>query len=273
MIPRQAGWICRRLAGLAPRNSEEELWRLRRMLKQPRHQRGRIRFQGQDLVYVDPLSCFYQIHELFVEGCYDFTSDRPSPRVIDCGGNIGLSVRRFRELYPKAKITVLEADPNIAEVLTENLQLAKDNGTELIRAAAWSSDGQIRFNSAGADEGAIARDGNVSVPARDIAALCNERVDMLKIDVEGAEYELLKRLIESRTIQNVQRIACELHDRGDGPPQMHAFLASLADSGYRYELVGGRSSPEMNPAESRSGFAAARYRGNLAMVYAWRPAA
>jgi FkbM family methyltransferase len=43
------------------------------------------------------------------------------PVIIDCGGNIGLSVLYFKYLFPNSVITVFEPSPPVFEILKENI--------------------------------------------------------------------------------------------------------------------------------------------------------
>ena len=39
-----------------------------------------------------------------------------------------------------------------------------------------------------------------------------KKIDLLKINIEGGEYPLLEKLVESKTIQNIQNIQIQFHD-------------------------------------------------------------
>jgi FkbM family methyltransferase len=116
------------------------------------------------------------------------------------------------------------------------------------QVAVWSSDGELpMFRAAdpshrtlSADD--IQRTGQAtSVPARSLPSLMRElghdRIDLLKLDVEGAEYELLD-LVASREL-GIRVLCVEMHPtRGTGPA-VRAFRALLA-AGFRLvDLRGG----------------------------------
>ena len=44
-----------------------------------------------------------------------------TPRILDCGANVGLASLFFRRLYPQARITAFEADPALFAILEANL--------------------------------------------------------------------------------------------------------------------------------------------------------
>ena len=41
--------------------------------------------------------------DIFTKNTYFFETENPEPRIIDCGGHIGLAVLYFKSLYPRAK--------------------------------------------------------------------------------------------------------------------------------------------------------------------------
>ena len=142
-------------------------------------------------------SFIWQFKEIFVDELYKFECDKSDePIIYDCGANIGMSCLYFKKLYPKSKIKAFEADPKIARVLENNL--AKNSildGVEIINSAVWIDEDGIEFSSEGADGGSVYGDKN-KIKLNSIRLknyLENEKhIDMLKIDIEGAEYEVLK---------------------------------------------------------------------------------
>ena len=64
---------------------------------------GIVNFQNTALKYVDGPSTYYQVRELYYEKQYDIVLPK-APRILDCGANIGLSLKRFRQRHPHAEI-------------------------------------------------------------------------------------------------------------------------------------------------------------------------
>lgn len=61
--------------------------------------------------------------EIFLGRGYEVAGLGDAPVILDCGGNIGLSVIWFKQRYPRARITVFEADPQTADLLDENVRV------------------------------------------------------------------------------------------------------------------------------------------------------
>jgi len=266
-------WRLRRALQARARSVPEELWRLEQLRKGARRTPGQVVFRGATWEFVDGPSFYYQVQELFHDGCYDLELPTRAPTIVDCGGNMGLSAFRFRELFPGARITVFEADPQLAAVLARNLAQVGDPRTVVRAQAVWIEDGEVAFAASGCDEGRVELDGELRVPCADVARVCEEagKVDLLKLDIEGAEYEVIERLVASGAADRVLRLVIEFHHRGEDAPRLHLALAQLAAAGFRYQVSGGRSSAELNSRPSGAGFRWTRFRGSVCLAYAWRP--
>lgn len=241
--------------------------RLFGLLRQPKYRPGMITWQGHRLRYADAPALYYQLSDIYVERVYDFTCERADPRILDVGGHIGLASLRFRELFPAARISTFEPDPAHLDLLRANLAEANDTSTEVVAAAAWTSDGKRAFAATGDDSGALAETGGLQVATVDLARFCTEPVDLLKLDVEGAEFELIDHLSASGALERVQRLFVEMHEWNSGSPRFHELIARLVKAGFNYRI---RSAAAMGAAPNPAGFTALAHAANLVALYAWR---
>ncbi len=263
------GWLGHTLARREDERSA--LRRLRRLRNEPRGRPGRTRLFGAEFEYVDGRSLYAQFKEIFHRRVYDFHVADRSPSILDCGGNLGLAALRFRRCYPAATIRCIEADPEFAAILETNLRAQGDARTEGLAGAVWSEGGRMRFQSRGGDTGHLHPRGGIEVPCFDIADLCSQRVDLLKLDIEGAEGEVLRRLVASGASERVGRIVCEWHERGAGASALPETLEGLFQAGFTTRVFAGASSPDIDADPALSGFAAVPFRGATLLIYAWRP--
>jgi FkbM family methyltransferase len=127
---------------------------------------------------------------------YDVALDVPPEVVLDLGSNIGLSVLWFRHRFPSATIVAVEPDPRAVALLERNAGALPR--THLLHAAVTGSPGPRRLVLADATVSSAlgeSGDAGVEVEGVTIAALMRRfglsRVDLLKIDIEGAEWEVL----------------------------------------------------------------------------------
>lgn len=188
----------------------------------------------------DAASLVSTYKQLFVDRIYDFRFKNDAPKILDLGANIGLSILRFKKLFPKAKITAFEADPEIFKYLEENIRRNGIEDVDLRNQAAWYENTTLRFFQEGADGGHIATGGDskgVDVPAVNLADLLQkESFDFLKMDIEGAEEIVLP--ICRDYLNGVSYIFVEYHSRLTEPQRLHEIMDILAKAGFRIHVQG-----------------------------------
>ncbi len=212
-----------------------------------------VKFLSYSFDVPDLPSFIWQFKELFVDKLYKFKVYSNEPIIYDCGANIGLSCLYFKKLYPKAKIKAFEADPKIAKVLENNL--AKNgvlNGVEILNSAVWIDEKGIEFSSEGADGGSIYGDENKikmkTIRLKDYLER-EKHIDMLKIDIEGAEYEVLKDCKDS--LSNVENLFVEYHSWNKTEQKLGEILEIFEKNEFRYyiESLTKRKNPFINKGE------------------------
>ena len=205
-------------------------------------EKKKIRFR--DLVFdiPDSLSFVYQIKEIFGDEIYRFKSHSKEPLVIDCGANVGVSVIYFKKLYEKCKVCAFEADKKIFEYLEHNIKNNQINNVELHNKAIWIDSNGIYFESDGADGGYIKPDStnqNSTNQRIDSISLKNillqhNHIDFLKIDIEGAENEVLFDCRDS--LCHIQNIFIEYHQRYNQAQNLGEIINILDKANFRIYL-------------------------------------
>lgn len=143
--------------------------------------------------------------EIFTYDHYYFETDNVTPTIIDAGAHIGLSTLYFKKLYPLSRIIAFEPLPENFELLEKNVW---DNNLEQVethRVALSDSGGTQTFyfdqsgyewwSTASFIEGAWTRTQHslaIPVPTEPLAPYLDQAIDFLKMDIEGAEYSVLK---------------------------------------------------------------------------------
>jgi FkbM family methyltransferase len=242
----------------------------------PRHTPGEIAMNGYRVAYADLLTLCPQWRQLFVAEALRFEADRPDPRILDCGANIGLASLYFKRLYPRARITAFEADPVLAEICKRNMTINGVSDVEVEARAVWSDEGTVRFQREGADSGAIegtsaglATAAAVDVPAvRLRTRLLRERIDLLKLDVEGAERFVLPDCADA--LGNVRMVLLDVHEFDPHHRQTPDVLSLLSRAGFLVSLS------EVMPLPWRAApGVTSPFPGDspvwAALVRAWRP--
>jgi FkbM family methyltransferase len=201
-----------------------------------RYQPGKIRFLGVAFSYVDATSLLAGLREIYVDECYRFKASNDEPRIIDCGANVGLSVFYFKHLYPLAKIQAIEADPVICGVLRNNITSAGFSDVEVLNRAIWVANERVEFRSEGGFSGRVSMPGDVSSITRvdgvRLRDLLDGPVDLLKIDIEGAENQVIVDCADQ--MRNVAALFLEYHSHQDSPQRLDEILRVLKYSHFRY---------------------------------------
>jgi FkbM family methyltransferase len=209
----------------------------RNLLQVPRYKKGLTKLAGAKTLFVDSLSFLFMYREIFDNNVYQFVPSRLNPVIIDCGANIGLSLIYFKRIFPQAKIVAFEPDKDIFNVLQYNITESHQlSDIHLVNAALWVHENGINFKSEGADAGRIIEnENNYIVPTCKLSNYLEEEVDFLKIDIEGAEYEVLKECGDK--LRNVEQMFIEYHSFENKPQQLSQILDLLTRQNFRYYLT------------------------------------
>lgn len=186
-----------------------------------------------------------QYEEIWLYEIYDFPFARPGvPVIVDGGANVGAAVIWWRARWPGARVVAFEADPAVYEVMAHNLRHEAFQGGLDLRCGALSTSrlGAV-FMPEGTDAGRLLRrgeqpgPGQVSVPTESLAAVLGElgHVDLLKLDVEGAETELL---VDARAeLDLVDRVFVEYHSFASARQELAQLLGLLDVKGFRVHVA------------------------------------
>jgi FkbM family methyltransferase len=161
-------------------------------------------------------------------------------KILDFGANIGVSATVFRHLFPTADILAVEMNQENFKILKENF--LNDKKTYLVEGAVWSVSGEIDQIDVGIGEWALrvgSYPGTIVSKVRSFtfSELCTmyqiDKVDVLKMDIEGAEVDVLGsswRDILGRT----RLLILEVHDWIPGCTQ--AIAKIIGEANYVFNL-------------------------------------
>jgi FkbM family methyltransferase len=239
-----------------PRSMRKDLARAEWRLSAPRRLAlpNPIRLMGYNISYFGAFELYYLFEEIFESGTYLFNTDRRRPCILDCGSHIGMSILFFKRLYPEARIIGFEADPLTFEKLRFNIEQNGLRDVVLNHCALTDEDGSAEFfrgkNGIGGGlhtslrEERKCNDGErLAVPARRLSSFISEEVDLLKLDVEGAEFSVIRDLADAGKLQMIRQIHLEYHHHIDSKEdKLSDLLAVLENNGFGYQIAGGRTS-------------------------------
>ena len=211
---------------------------LTRISKEPRYETGYTNILGKQVKYIDAPSFRFMYDEIFNKEIYHIRTKRQEPFILDCGANVGLSVIYLKRLLPSATIIAFEPDEKAYDALNFNVASLNLENITTVKKAVWDCEETVEFYAEGADAGRISvgmeKEASISsvetVRLKDY--LENKKIDFLKIDIEGAEYKVLKDCGDLLT--NVENIFIEYHSFEGKEQHLDEILAILKESGFRY---------------------------------------
>ncbi|MGH7056738.1 MAG: FkbM family methyltransferase [Acetobacteraceae bacterium] len=181
-------------------------------------------------------------YEIFVLGYYDGRAG-PAPEsiglILDLGVNVGFSLLYFLHRYPRCAIIGFEPHPAHFAQAERNLTLDGNRSrVQLHRAAAGASSRSMWLRDMGASSSLADRDcaGAIAVEVVDIfPLLAGKRIDLIKMDIEGAEYEILgdQRFGDL----DVAAMVMEWHAPRDGSDGRKWCVSRLHGLGYAIEEI------------------------------------
>jgi FkbM family methyltransferase len=151
----------------------------------------------------------------------------PGERVVDCGANVGAFA--VWATAAGASVVAYEPHPLTYEWLERNVA---GRPVRCVRAAVVAeapADGTVPLTVAsGADtHHGLGGDGpTVDVPAISLATAIGEGCDLLKLDCEGAEFDLIAQT-QDAALRRARRIVCEVHDWLGDPRIVERRLGDL----------------------------------------------
>lgn len=159
------------------------------------------------------------LKQIFADNELDISLKETPETIIDAGANVGYSARFFNRCYPDADIISIEPEPSNIKIFRDNCHEIKK--IHLIEGGLWPRSSFLEItNPDGRKDGfqvaEHSEESGASIRGYTITEILDkyniDKVDLLKIDIEGSEKELFESDI-SCWISKVKVIAVECHDR------------------------------------------------------------
>ena len=160
----------------------------------------------------------WTVMETFERQIYLPLCSQPDARVIvDLGANIGDSAVYFAQRYPNAKIIAVECEESNFQLLCENT--TRYANVIPVQAAIWREIRKLSIESGSGENGTRVSDQEAAGSSSTVDGITMEalmkahhmdKIDILKIDIEGAEKKLFEH--NCAWLADVQAIGIEFHD-------------------------------------------------------------
>ena len=187
----------------------------------------------------------YVMQQIFQNVDYALPIKNFHPKLIlDCGGNIGCSAIFFTNVYPDAQIYAVEPDKMNFKILKLNT-VFYDN-VHPINSALWDKETFICVKDVGLGEwGYMTIDTTADNPhaiktttvSKILAESGFDEIDLMKIDIEGAEKEVFSAPDVDDWLSKVKVLVIELHDRMKKGCS-RAFFTAMSKYDWHFELRG-----------------------------------
>lgn|GEM_PF-4266964 len=188
----------------------------------------------------------HNLAEIFEFKLYDFPDIAEDSTIVDIGGHIGDSAIFFRDKWPKAKIFSYEPNPESCQLFQlntthnlgnlHNLSLYKE---AVVAETESKAEIELFVEPEASSRSTINLDCVISksnleviqvktVKFSKLVERARKKIDLLKIDAEGAEFGILADLIRYHTC--IKSLAIELHYRRDmsNPNSVYSLIEKLS---------------------------------------------
>ncbi|MGC4106721.1 MAG: FkbM family methyltransferase [Thermomicrobiales bacterium] len=220
------------------------------MLREP--VRIHLRTSGETFVVRSGMDV-WSVKEAFIDRFYERYGYEIQPgwTIVDIGAAIG-EFTVFASTAPGTTVIACEPFPGSVELLRENIALNLRENVMVIPKAIAGARGTmlldlrgeepLEFVSSlhqGAETEVTVPDGHIAIPAIPLGDLLDETphgtIDLLKLDCEGAEYEILMQAPPD-VLGAIDRIVMEYHDRTTAHthPELVTFLT---EAGFQVQSV------------------------------------
>lgn len=201
------------------------------------------RFLGFTVIVPDYEIFFAIFRQIFVRHTYYFKALRADPEIIDCGGNMGMSVLYFKYIYPSSKITVFEPSKEVFDVLRLNMQKNNFSDVTIVHAAVSAKAGKMNMYPRGSAACGNTLDQNISrstpskidampyaVDTVVLSSYITKEVDLLKLDIEGSEGQVVRELVAASKLGLVKECVMEYHYYPASPDNNLSEILSLFEA-------------------------------------------
>ena len=202
----------------------------------------KLRYSGSEFYLRGNSVDFYVFNSIFGKGEYDFEIDFEPEYIIDAGAFTGISALYFHKKYPGAKIIAIEPEKSNFDLLVRNTTPYK--AIFPVRGGVYGADVSLGISDNNAEKYAFRLEAcekaGESVPGYTIKTLMKDfqlpRIDILKMDIEGAEYSVFNHAPDA-WLSEVRILIAELHEYIN-PGVKELVTSTLERVGFQIEWKG-----------------------------------
>lgn len=188
--------------------------------------------------------------QVFVRQAYYSRTKRENPIIIDCGGNMGMSVLYWKYIYPHARVTVFEPSREVIDALEHNVRennlqdialiqkaVSKENGSAVMYPRGAAACGNTLISSLAEEARPKDRAPEYVVETTRLSEYLPAAVDIIKFDIEGSEDVVLEELLRAHVLTRVREIVLEYHhDPEMGDKRLERILSICQEAQFDVQI-------------------------------------
>lgn len=207
------------------------------------------KFKSWTISYLNEAELDEMLKELYEKNYYQLDITTPDPVIFDVGALIGETVLYFKDQFPGAKITAFEPSPRSFRLLKKNVTQNRLSSIKLINSAVGAKKGLMDFYIDKDAESPWGRGDSlkktrlsnprvsqvIKVPVVKLSNYIKTTIDLLKLDIEGAETEVLQE-IEAK-LGYIKQLILEFHYSVYNPENRYnVIMESLKKHGFKTKI-------------------------------------
>lgn len=218
---------------------------------------------GNTVYFFDYDIFLWLFYEIFIRKEYFFSTDKKNPTILDCGSNIGISVLFFKKMFPDAEILCFEPEEETAGLLKKNVEENKLGGITIYKAAVSNKEGEIAFyvdkekkgvlamstTKQGEEHGVFVKE--IKVSATKLSKYITKQIDFLKLDVEGAESEVLQELADQEKLAYIKKMVVEYHYSKKNPKNKISKILNILEGNKFQVIINSEQKPPFEEHEEK----------------------
>ena len=210
---------------------------LERISKCDRLKNGKTNLICSDFEFIDSESFINQYIEIFQNKILDFHSNQHSPKILDCGSNIGEIYYAFIQKRLEVEYCAFEPDPSAYKCLAHNLNNQKNINIHPIALSNNESESELYIDGFGGNSSLeyFGSNQKVRISTKKLDSFNLKKIKLFKVEAEGHEEEVLKG--STQTFPYIEFISVDYGpEKGESQEStMTSVIKYLSDN--NFELI------------------------------------
>jgi FkbM family methyltransferase len=193
------------------------------------------------IIFNDYATFVFLFREIFIRQEYEINMYEERPLIIDCGANIGMAALFFKYLYEDADLYCFEPLPENNRCLDYNLKDFNRVYIEKFAIGDKVKDIKFYYNKGNGLQASAKRNfqqEEITVRQLSLSWYLKEfkRISLLKLDIEGSEFEVMEDLAKSKRLKIIDRLVIEVHHNKKGSKSLARLLEILEKNDFQYYI-------------------------------------